>query len=146
MAHPFSFSTSRSQEKRISAGQSQPVLAAVGEAMRRQETDFGNKSDEEAIDELVSLGTLYASAITSFSARLQSKTRKIEELNGKVEELYRLNVESKRRIAELEQQKKSLKTLLTASVRLPNPLDKEDMMMYEELKHLNEEARSLKFL
>ena len=144
MAHPFSFSTSRSQEKRISAGQSQPVLAA--EAMRRQETDFGNKSDEEAFDELVSLGTLYASAITSFSARLQSKTRKIEELNGKVEELYRLNVESKRRIAELEQQKKSLKTLLTASVRLPNPLDKEDIMMYEELKHLNDEARSLKFL
>ncbi|WP_274923124.1 hypothetical protein, partial [Streptomyces clavifer] len=72
---------------------------------------------------------LYASAITSFSARLQSKTRKIEELNEKVEELYRLNVESKRRIAELEQQKKSLKTLLTASVRWPNPLDKEDMMM-----------------
>ena len=148
MAHQFPFSTSSDQEMRYSLPQSQTISAsALGSMMpRRQERDLANKSDQDAIYELVSLGTQYSSSIVSFSDRLQSKTRTKEKLIEEIDVLQRLLLESNRKIVELKQQNKDLISLLTSSVRLPNPLDKDCMRIYEEQKHLNDEAKSLKFL
>ena len=109
-------------------------------------SDQAKKSDQDAMYELVNLGTQYSEAVVSFSERLQSKNRGKEKLIEEIEGLQRLIRESNREILELKQQNKDLKTLLSASVRLPNPLNRGDMLTYERLKHLKEEARQLKFL
>ena len=113
---------------------------------RRHERVLANKSDEDAIYELVNLGTQYSSSIVSFSDRLQSKARTKDKLIEENEVLQRLLFESNRKIKELKQQNKDLKSLLSSSIRLPNPLDKDDMVFFEKQKQLNDEAKRLKFL
>lgn len=146
MARRIPFSASLDQDLRYPSPQSQSISASVVGAMKQQETDLANKSDHDAIYELVGLGTRYSSSIVSFSARLQSKTREIEKLNEKIDILQRLVQESNKKIVDLKQQNKDLKSLLASSFRLPNPLDKDGMLLYEKQMHLRDEARSLKFL
>ena len=111
-----------------------------------QEMDLSKKSDEDALLEVVSLGTQYSSAVVAFSSRLQTKTRGKKQLFAEIDLLHQRLLESNRKVVELKQQNKDLKSLLSASVRLPNPLNRGDMLTYERVKHLKEEARQLKFL
>ena len=148
MARQFPFSISSDQEMRNSLPQSQTFSASVLGSMipRRQERALANKTDEDAIYELVSLGTHYSSSIVSFSDRLWSRTRTTEKFIEEINELQRLLLECNRKIVDLKQESKDLKSLLTASVRMPNPLDKDNMLFYEKQKQLRDEAKSLKFL
>jgi len=108
--------------------------------------DQAKKSDQDAMYELVSLGTQYSEAVVAFSERVQSRSRGKEKLLEEIEGLQRTMLEANRKIVELKQQNKALHSLLTSAVRLPNPLDKEDTWTDEMLKQLKEEARCLKFL
>ena len=127
MAQQFPSSSSHDQEMRYSSPQAQTYPASVLNSMipRRQERVLANKIDEDVIYELVSLGTQYSSSIISFSNRLQSKARTKEKLIEEIDVLQRLLFESNRKIRELKQQNKDLKSLLSSSIRLPNPLDKD---------------------
>ncbi|GHB32928.1 hypothetical protein GCM10010392_69050 [Streptomyces clavifer] len=109
-------------------------------------SDQAKKSDQDAMYELVSLGTQYSEAVVAFSERVQSRSRGKEKLLEEIDGLQMCMRKSNREIVELKQQNKALQSLLTSAVRLPNPLDKDDTMTEEKLKQLKEEARLLKFL
>ena len=132
MAQQIPTSSSADQEMRYTFPQSQTFSASVLSSMipRRQERVLPDKTDEEAMYELMSLGTQYSASIVSFSDRLQSKARTKDKLIEENKVLQRLLVESNRKIKELKQQNKDLKSLLSSSIRLPNPLDKDDMMFF----------------
>lgn len=102
MAHQFSFTISHDQHMRCSSSQLQVVPASSVGVMLQQANDLTNKSDREAVYELVTLGTRYSSSVVGFSNRLQSKNRQIEELNEKVSVLQRLVQESDKKITDLK--------------------------------------------
>ena len=132
MAQQFPSTSSCDQEMRYPFPQSQTFPASVLSSMipRRHERVLPSKTDEEAMYELMSLGTQYSASIVSFSDRLQSKARTKDKLIEENEVLQRLLFESNRKIKELKQQNKDLKSLLTSTIRLPNLLDKDDMIFF----------------
>ena len=122
MARQFPFLIPSDQEMRTQS-QNRPVTDLGAGMPKLQESDLANKSEQDAIYELVTLGTQYSAALVQYSDRLQFRNRGKEHLIEEIDALQRLIVESNGKILELKQQNKDLKSLLTASVRLPNPLD-----------------------
>jgi len=146
MAHRFPFNIPSDQSDSSPQPLTIPAADIGARTPRLQEIDLSKKSDEDAVYELVTLGTQYSSAVCAFSGWLQTKTRGNKQLFAEIDVLHQRLREANRKVDELKQQNKDLKSLLSASVRLPNPLNRGDMLTYERLKHLKEEARQLKFL
>ena len=83
MAHSSNISLDPSM--RHSASQP-PVLsaAAIGAMLQQENNNLTNKSDSDAIYDLVSLGTRYSSSIVAFSQRLQAKNHEVEKLKEQI--------------------------------------------------------------
>ena len=145
MAHSSNISLDPSM--RHSASQP-PVLsaAAIGAMLQQENNNLTNKSDSDAIYDLVSLGTRYSSSIVAFSQRLQAKNHEVEKLKEQIVVLQRIVQESHTREGIIRQKNKQLKSLLDSSFRLPVPMDKNDMILYEENERLKHEAKNLKFM
>ena len=103
-------------------------------------------TDEEAMYELVNLGTRYSSFITVFSRRLQARARDVNSLQERIYSLQLHLHESNMKMIAMKQENKDLKSLLGSYQRLPNPLDRNDMQTFEEQERLKNEVKSLKFL
>ena len=132
---------------RYSTSQSHVLSAATIGAMLQQENNsLANKPDSDAIYDLVSLGTRYSSSIVAFSQRLQVKNHEVEKLKEQIVVLQRIVQESHTREGILRQKNKKLKSLLDSSFRLPVPMDRDDMILYEENERLKHEAKNLKFM
>ena len=73
-----------------------PVLsaAAIGAMLQQENNNLTNKSDSDAIYDLVSLGTRYSSSIVAFSQRLQAKNHEVEKLKEQIVVLQRIVQES----------------------------------------------------
>ena len=133
------------QYMRYSAPRSSAVPASTTGAIM-QYNDLTHRSDNEAIYELVSLGTRYSSSIVAFSQRLQSRTCGVDNLHENIAILQRLLLESNMKIESIKQENRNLKSLLKSSFRLPTPLDRDAMQILEEQERLKNEAKCLKFL
>ena len=91
-----------------------PVLsaAAIGAMLQQENNNLTNKSDSDAIYDLVSLGTHYSSSIVAFSQRLQTKNHEVEKLKEQIVVLQRIVQESHTREGIIRQKNKQLKSLL----------------------------------
>ncbi|KAG7970408.1 hypothetical protein I3843_07G083100 [Carya illinoinensis] len=114
--------------------------------LQQENTSMANKSDSDAIYDLVSLGTRYSSSIVAFSQRVQAKNHEVERLKEQIVVLQRIVQESHIREGIERQKNKQLKSLLDSSFRLPVPMAKDDLMLYEEHERLKHEAKNLKFM
>ncbi|KAG7945153.1 hypothetical protein I3843_15G138400 [Carya illinoinensis] len=114
--------------------------------LQQENNNLTNKSDSDAIYDLVSLGTRYSSSIVAFSQWLQAKNHEVEKLKEQIVVLQRIVQESHTREGIIRQKNKQLKSLLDSSFRLPVPMDKNDMILYEENERLKHEAKNLKFM
>ena len=103
-------------------------------------------SDDEALYELVSLGTRYSALITAFSRRLQARGREVNALNEKITSLQQHLHVNNMKMASMKREIKELKSLMSSAYRLPSPLDLNDMRTFEEQERLKSEVESLKFL
>ena len=138
--------SSHCQNMRYSAPRSPVVSASSIGAIMQSNNDLTNKSENELIYELVSLGTRYSSAIVAYSQRLQSRTGGVDKLHESISLLQRLLMESNMKIEAVKRENRDLKSLLNSSFRMATPLDMRGMQIFEEQEHLKIEAKSLKFL
>ena len=145
MAH--SSSIPLDQSMRPSASQP-PVLSAanISAMLQLENNSMANRSDSDAIYDLVSLGTRYSSSIVAFSQRVQAKNQEVERLKEQIVVLQRISQESHIREGIERQKNKQLKSLLDSSFRLPAPMAKDDLILYEEHERRKLEAKNLKFM
>ena len=138
--------SSHCQNMRYSAPRSPVVSASSIGAIMQSNNDLTNKSENELIYELVSLGTRYSSAIVAYSQRLQSRTGGVDKLHESISLLQRLLMESNMKIEAVKRENRDLKSLLNSSFRVATPLNRRGMQIFEEQERLKIEAKSLKFL